>query len=851
MYHKDKETIIKEYSTNVETGLSSQEVSERQKKGKNELEAKKPKSLSRKIFDQINEPMIYVLLVAALIAGLAHEISDAIIILVVIVLNAVIGLVQEDKAQKSLDALKKLSSPKTLVKRDGQLQEVSVEELVEGDVVIIEAGRYIPADLRLIEVANLKIDESILTGESLPVEKISDVILGENIALGDMKNMAFMSSYATYGRGIGVVTGIGMRTEIGKIAKMLNNAEELQTPLQQKLAELSKILGIGAVAICILIFGVGLFQGRDIMEMLLTAISLAVAIIPEGLPAVVTVVLALGVQRMIKQNAIIKKLPAVETLGSVNVICSDKTGTITQNKMTVTKFYQNGVIYEVEKFSDEHKLLIDGFMLCNDASNEGNRIGDPTEIALLDMYAVSKKELENTYPRKDEIPFDSDRKMMTTVNEYNGKELVFTKGALDLVIKKVTYILHKGQKLPISDFLQDIYESASLMSSDALRVLVLAYKEKDDNPYEENLIFVGMVGMIDPPREEVKEAVKKCDTAGIKTVMITGDHQDTAFAIAKEVGICTQTEQVMSGHTLATMTQEELNNIIEQYRVFARVQPEHKVMIVKALQSKGYIVSMTGDGVNDAPSLKNANIGVAMGITGSDVSKEASSMILTDDNFATIVKAVEEGRNIYNNIKKSIMFLLSCNLGEVVALFVAILLNWVSPLKPVHILWVNLVTDSLPALSLGVDPNNNDIMKEKPRPQKESIFAHGGIFYLIFNGLLIGGLTLFAFKYGQSVGDTTYAQTMAFLVLSISQLFHALNGRSFNKSIFKVGIFKNKLLLLSILVGIVLQVIVVQVPFFNGIFTTVPLSLKDWEIVVGLSMSVIPVNEIIKFFKKK
>ncbi|SHJ91115.1 Ca2+-transporting ATPase [Geosporobacter subterraneus DSM 17957] len=854
MFKKEVKRVLEELDSNLEAGLTDHQVLKRQKGGRNVLDEKKPKSLFLKVFDQINEPMIYILMIAAAISMVMHELSDAIIIIIVIVLNAAIGLIQEDKAQKSLGALKKLSTPKTLVKRNGQLREINVEELVIGDIVMIEAGRYIPADLRLAEVVNLKIDESVLTGESVPVDKSKDPLSEDIVALGDMKNTAFMSSYATYGRGIGIVTAIGMQTEIGKIASMLNNTEELQTPLQRKLAELGKLLGIASVIICILMFGVGILQGRDIIEMLLISISLAVAIIPEGLPAVITVVLALGVQRMIHQNAIVKKLPAVETLGSVNVICSDKTGTITQNKMTVTAFYYNRQLKKVEELSEEHRLLVDGFMLCNDASNENNRIGDPTEIALLDMgkyLSIRKTDLDTSFPRTDEIPFDSDRKMMTTLHRYEGKEIIFTKGALDLVLKKTTHILVDGNKLPIEDYVQEIYENASSLSNAALRVLALAFKEKDSNPYESSLTFLGLVGMIDPPREEVAEAVKKCKAAGIRTIMITGDHQDTAYAIAKDVGICSDMDQVMSGYTLSALTQDNLNQSIENYRVFARVQPEHKVMIVKALQSKGYIVSMTGDGVNDAPSLKTANIGIAMGITGSDVSKEASSIILTDDNFATIVKAVEEGRNIYSNIKKSILYLLSCNLGEVITLFTAVLLNWVTPLKPIHILWVNLVTDSLPALALGVDPSDQNIMNDQPRKHNESIFAQGGLFYLIFNGIFIALLTLILFRYGLKTQNLVYAQTMAFMILSIAQLFHSLNSRSFRVSIFRVGIFKNKFLLYAGLMGIFLQILVVHLPVLNSFFGTVPLLLKDWLLVFGLSASTILVNELIKWIKIK
>ncbi|HZJ76336.1 MAG TPA: cation-translocating P-type ATPase [Oscillospiraceae bacterium] len=848
MHDKERDIILKELDTSLEKGLTEEEIIIRRKKGKNELTATGPEPLFLKILGQLNDPMVYILIAAMGISFVMKEIGDAIIILVVIVINTVVGLVQEDKAQKSLDALKKLSAPKTLVKRDGILKEIPVEELVVGDIVIIEAGRYIPADLRLIEVANLKVDESILTGESIPVEKTDSVIDGENIATGDLKNMAFMSSYATYGRGIGIVTSIGMDTEIGKIAAMIEDADQIKTPLQKRLEKLSKYLGIGALLICLLIFVIAVIQGKDLIEMLLVSISLAVAIIPEGLPAVITVVLALGVQKMIRRNAIVKKLPAVETLGSVDVICSDKTGTITQNKMTVTKIFHNGELKSVRELEDEDRLLVEGFMLCNDADNEGDLIGDPTEIALLDMgniLSIKKSDIDKKFARIDEIPFDSERKMMTTVNRYNGKETIFTKGALDSVLRRTTHILLNNKKLPIENYKDEILNRASDMSKGALRVLALAYREKDFiEEYENDLIFIGLAGMIDPPREEVKEAVQKCYTAGIRTVMITGDHKGTAFAIAEEVGISQNIEQVMEGQALLTMTQEELNGIIDNYRVFARVQPEHKVMIVKALQSKGYVVSMTGDGVNDAPSLKAADIGVAMGITGSDVSKEASDMILTDDNFATIVKAVEEGRNIYNNIRKTILFLLSCNLGELFTLFTAIILNWPIPLKPIHILWINLVTDTLPALALGVDSGGEDVMKEKPRSHDEDIFSGGWLSYLILNGVFIGAITLVVFMYGIKYRSLIYAQTMAFLVLSISQLFHSINNRDLKQSIFKAGIFKNKFLIYSIVLGIVLQAVIVQVPVFNKVFGTIPLTYIDWIIVMAFSLSTILANEI-------
>ena len=853
MYNKEKDVVLKELNTDVEKGLTEEEVAERQKKGRNELTAAKPRSMFLRFLDQLNDPMIFILIAAAGISTIMEEMSDTVIIIVVIAINAIVGFIQEDKAQKSLDALKKLSTPRATVKRDGISREIPIEELVVGDIVAIKAGSYIPADLRLVEAANLRVDESILTGESVPIEKIDSIIDEENTALGDLKNMAFMSSYATYGRGVGVVTSIGMDTEVGKIAAMLDKTEQIKTPLQERLERLSKYLGAGALIICILIFGIAVVQGKEPMEMLLVSISLAVAIIPEGLPAVITVVLALGVQRMIKRNVIVKKLPAVETLGSVDVICSDKTGTITQNKMKVTEIYHNGKLKPVEGLTEEDRFLVHGFMLCNDADNEGDLVGDPTETALLDMgdiLSIKKGDIDREFPRIDEVPFDSDRRMMTTVNKYNGKEIIFTKGALDFVLRQATHILLDGVRLPIEDYKDRIYNSASEMSAKALRVLALAYREKDctgckdKECYEDNLIFIGLAGIIDPPREEVGEAVQKCYDAGIRTVMITGDHKNTAFAVAKEVGISQNIEQVMDGQALSTMTQEELNEVIDDYRVFARVRPEHKVMIVKALQSKGYIVSMTGDGVNDAPSLKAANIGVAMGITGSDVSKEASDMILTDDNFATIVKAVEEGRNIYNNIKKTILFLLSSNLGELFVLFTAITLNWPIPLKPIHILWVNLITDTLPALSLGADPVSADVMKEKPRSEDENIFSKDRLTYLILNAVFIGMITLSVFQYGLKSRSLIHGQTMAFLVLSTCQLFHSINNRNLKQSIFKAGTPKNKFLNYSIVLGITLQVIIVQVPIFNEPFGTVPLNFTGWVIVMAISLSIILANEI-------
>lgn len=797
-YKKSKNEILQELDVDEKNGLSSTEALRRlEKYGKNKLETKKKKTLFKQFLSQLKDVMIYILIIAAIISAFLGEISDALIILLVIIINAVIGVIQESKAEKALDALKELSTPKALVKRDGSLKEILSEDIVPGDIVIIDAGRYIPGDLRLIDTANLKIEESAFTGESVPSEKDASFLPDKEIPIGDQNNMAFMSTLATYGRGVGVVVGTGMNTEIGKIAKMIEQEENDETPLQKKLSELGKILGFLAVGICILIFIISFFQGRDLLEMFLTSISLAVAAIPEGLPAIVAIVLALGVQRMVKKNAIIRKLPAVETLGSVSIICSDKTGTLTQNKMTVTTVYTNDSYIKESEFNlndNESKLLVDCMVLCNDATySEKSQTGDPTEIALLESpfkLNILKEKLEKEFKRIDEIPFDSDRKLMTTVNLVDDKKArVFTKGALDSILSICNKISINGKLLDFTkEYKAKVLENSNIMSDKALRVLAFAYKDisKENivlDSLEKDLVFIGMVGMIDPPRLEVKDSIKLCKSAGITPVMITGDHKNTAFAIANELGIAEDISQAITGHEIDKFKEEEFNEKIINYRVFARVSPEHKVKIVKAFKSHGNIVSMTGDGVNDAPSLKAADIGVAMGITGTDVSKGASDMILTDDNFSTIVSAVEEGRKIYLNIKKSIVFLLSCNLGEILTLFTAILLNWNSPLQPIHILWVNLITDSFPALALGVDKTKEDVMNNPPRNPKESIFIKSDKIQLIINGVLIGGITLFAFKLGERLyaDSLIHAQTMAFVVLSVSQLFLSLSLRSNTK----------------------------------------------------------------------
>ena len=883
-YSKTKDQTLIDLETNEQNGLTDEIVSERLKQyGSNELATKQKRTLWQRIFAQINDVLVYVLIIAALISAFVGEWADASIIALVVVLNAVIGVVQESKAEQALEALKKMATPKAIVKRNGELKEIPSEHVVPGDIVMLDAGRYIPCDLRLIETANLKVEESALTGESVPVDK--DAIYhpsmrsDEQVPLGDQKNMAFMSTLVTYGRGVGVAVETGMNSQIGKIATLLHEADDDMTPLQKSLAQVGKYLGFVAVAICIVMFLIGFLQGRDTLEMFMTAISLAVAAIPEGLPAIVSIVLAIGVQRMIKQNVIIRKLPAVEALGSVTIICSDKTGTLTQNKMTVTHFYSDNTYDRLESLNvnnDAQRLLLENMVLCNDASyNNESQTGDPTEIALLvagTTFNMQKDHLEKIHERVNEVPFDSDRKMMSTVHMYNESYYSMTKGAIDKLLPRCTHIFKNGKIEILTDSDKNqILEAAGSMSQEALRVLSFAFKQYDSNDVdinhlEENLIFIGLVGMIDPPRTEVKDSIKECKKAGIRTVMITGDHKDTAFAIAKELGIAEEISEIMIGTELDNVSDTELASKINHLNVFARVSPEHKVKIVKALRAKGNIVSMTGDGANDAPSLKQADVGVAMGITGTDVAKGAADVVLTDDNFSSIVKAVEEGRNIYRNIKKSILFLLSCNFGEIIALFLAILLGWATPLRPIHILWVNLITDTLPALSLGVDPEDPDVMKEKPRHAKESLFS-GSVPFLIFNGVIIGLLTLIAFIAGAKfyTGDTNlfplfperidddallHAQTMAFVVLSFSQLVHSFNLRSRTKSIFSIGIFTNKYLVFSLLIGVLMQVCIISIPPLANIFGVHALTMRDWEFVLLLSIIPLVVNEIIKLVKK-
>ena len=875
-FTKSNEEVIKELGVDPSQGLSDEEVKIRlEKYGPNKLLAKKKKNILQLFFAQLKEWLIYVLFAAVVITLFMGEYVDSVIILLVIFINALLGVIQEVKAGKAIEALQKMSHPKALVRRNGEVKEIHSDQIVPGDIIILDAGRYISADIRLIESANLQIEESALTGESVPSEKDASLILTDpKTPLGDRTNIGFMSTLVTNGRGVGVVVETGMNTEVGQIANIINTEEKSKTPLEIRLNQLGKTLGKIAIGICIFIFVIAMLQGRELVEMFLMSVSLAVAAIPEGLAAIVAVVLSIGVTSMAKKNAIIKKLPAVETLGSVNIICSDKTGTLTQNKMTVKRYFNLEGEIAVERgeknnATEDVKLLAKAMILSSDATFEnGKGTGDPTEIALLllgDDLGIDRKKVNTESKRVEEYSFDSDRKLMSTLHEENGKFTVYTKGAIGNLIKISTHVLQNGKVIPITDAHKLLYHNATEeMSNNALRTLGVAYKPVDSviepAEMEKSLILAGLVGMIDPPRLEVKDSIEKAKLAGITTIMITGDHKNTAFAIAKELRIAENIEQAITGQEIDELSEEEFSEKVDGYRVFARVSPEHKVKIVHALKAHGNVVSMTGDGVNDAPSLNAADIGVAMGITGTDVAKGAADMILTDDNFATIVSAIEHGRNIYNNIKKSVIFLLTCNLGEVVTMLVSILIGWEAPLVAIQLLWINLITDSFPAVALGMDPGSPDVMKEKPRNSKESFFAGGAGLHLILGGFLIGTLTILAFWFGyyehgyspfdHSVPAETveYARTMAFMVLVMCQLFFSLAVRDSSKSIFQIGIFSNKYLIGAILLGAFLQLFVIGIPAVQRAFHLQMLDLGGWIIAILLGLVPLLINEILKIF---
>ncbi len=877
--------LYDELTVDPKVGLSDDIVKMRQEKyGMNVLPRRKKRTPIGTFLAQLNNGMIYVLLAAALISFSLHlyetiahnvpfEFIEVVVILAVVLLNAIIGTVQELKADKALEALEKLSAPTTVVRRNGQLLEVKAEQLVIGDIVILEEGRTVPADLRLIQAINLKAGEASLTGESVPVEKDASLVFARETPIGDRRNMVYMSTPITYGRGEGIVVGTGLHTEIGRIASLLEGEEESATPLQKRLHDLSKLLGIITVILVVFLFVVALIQDPsldNILNMFMTSISLAVAAVPEGLPAVVTIVLSLGVQRMVKVNTIVRKLPSVETLGAVSVICSDKTGTLTQNKMTVVQAYIDEQIGGIDDFKDgQLHPLASGMSLCSNASVDHGVDGDPTEIALVEFanhFQLRKQTLETNSPRIDELPFDSVRKMMSTVNEIAGQPTLLTKGALDQILKHTTQIRINGEVKPITKAdLDHIMQASEKMAAKALRVLALAsrpYKESEIK--EENLIFIGLVGMVDPPRPEAKGSVKRLSQAGITTIMITGDHVDTAFAIATELGIATEHHQTMSGEQIDKLDLTGLQQAVKTVRVFARVSPENKVQIVKALKANGEIVAMTGDGVNDAPSLKAADIGIAMGITGTDVAKGAADMVLSDDNFVSIGKAVEEGRGIYANIKKTVWFLLSSNFGEVISMIVAILIGLPAPLAALHILWVNLITDSVPAIALGADEKDPDLMKDRPRNPRESLFARGGYFVTLGYGTLIAMLSLTAFIIVAMSGGATSiagmrsyldanpaelmrAQTYAFTVLGVSQLFHMLGMSNIKKSFIRLFNPKEWLIWTAFLSGFLLQIAVTEFGFLNVAFSTTQLHLDEWLVLAAISTGPLVVHELVVF----
>jgi P-type Ca2+ transporter type 2C len=906
-HSRDLAVVVEELKTDLHSGLSSDEARERLKQhGSNELREKPRPSLFQLMLEQFKNFLVILLIVAAAVSAVLGELTDAGMIMAIVILNTVMGVIQESKAEQALAALKRMAAPNARVIRDGVHQDVPSRELVPGDVVLLEAGNYVPADLRLAEAVNLKIEEAALTGESVPVEKRDGVVLKEDIPLGDRVNSAYMSTVVTYGRGKGVVTGTGMGTQIGSIAEMIQSYEDEDTPLQQKLESFGKTLGIACLVICAVVFAIGMFRGEQVLYMFMVSVSLAIAAVPEGLPAIVTICLALGMQRMIRRHALIRKLPAVETLGSCTAICSDKTGTLTQNEMTVVQIYVNGSWVEVEGKGYQPvgrflrgghaqnacsvadlKLLLMGATLCNDAELENPKdgkddgdpaeagqtreghgwhmVGDPTEGALVVAAAKGglwKEEIHASYPRVAEVPFDSDRKCMTTIHDsqdgaaHDAAFTAYVKGAPDILIGRCNRIYQDGNIVPLDERQRsDVLAANEAMSAKALRVLAVAYKPLDVVPerpspeeLEVDLVFMGLLGMIDPARPEVKPAVETCKRAGIKSVMITGDHKNTAMAIARELGILADDKRVMTGDELNKISDEEFLERVEDVDVYARVSPAHKVKIVEALKARGHVAAMTGDGVNDAPALKRSNIGVAMGITGTDVSKETAAMVLTDDNFASIVSAVEEGRIIYSNIRKFVFFLLSCNVGEILIVFIAMLVGLPVPLQPVQLLWLNLLTDGLPALALGMEKGDPDIMDRHPRPVKESILNGEMQVGIVVQSIAIATATLGAMliTMWQDPGNIVAAQTMAFTTLVGSELLRAYTSRSERQSLWSMGIFSNRFMVGATAISFLLLMGPLYLPGLQELFEVQSPPLVDWLYVLPLMVVPSAAAEITK-----